>query len=88
MKQLDMIGVQGNREFLAEVLTIGRVHHPNLINLVGYCVNGHQRLLVYEYMKNGSLEEHLFGKVYCYNEYRPGKQNTSFQVCNLIYCII
>ncbi|KAI3823883.1 hypothetical protein L1987_05328 [Smallanthus sonchifolius] len=60
VKQLDMIGVQGNREFLAEVLTIGRVHHPNLVNLIGYCVNGHQRLLVYEYMKNGSLEEHLF----------------------------
>ncbi|KAD7117950.1 hypothetical protein E3N88_05218 [Mikania micrantha] len=61
VKQLDMIGVQGkNPEFLAEVLTLGRVHHPNLINLIGYCVNGHQRLLVYEYMKNGSLEEHLF----------------------------
>ncbi|XP_076921055.1 putative serine/threonine-protein kinase PBL23 [Bidens hawaiensis] len=60
VKQLDMIGVQGNSEFLAEVLTIGRVHHPNLVNLIGYCVNGHQRLLVYEYMKNGSLEEHLF----------------------------
>ncbi|XP_076881552.1 putative serine/threonine-protein kinase PBL23 [Bidens hawaiensis] len=60
VKQLDMIGVQGNSEFLAEVLTIGHVHHPNLVNLVGYCVNGHQRLLVYEYMKNGSLEEHLF----------------------------
>ncbi|KAJ0454372.1 putative protein kinase RLK-Pelle-RLCK-VIIa-1 family [Helianthus annuus] len=60
VKQLDMIKVQGNREFLAEVLTIGRVHHPNLVNLIGYCVNGHQRLLVYEYMANGSLEEHLF----------------------------
>lgn len=62
MKQLDMIGVQGgNREFLAEVLTLGRIRHPNLVNLVGYCVNGHQRILVYEYMKNGSLEEHLLG---------------------------
>ncbi|KAI7755797.1 hypothetical protein M8C21_014921 [Ambrosia artemisiifolia] len=60
VKQLDMIKVQGNREFLAEVLTIGRVHHPNLVNLIGYCVNGHQRLLVYEYMANGSLEDHLF----------------------------
>ncbi|KVH97388.1 Protein kinase, catalytic domain-containing protein [Cynara cardunculus var. scolymus] len=55
-----MIGVQGNREFLAEVLTLSRVHHPNLVNLVGYCAHGHQRLLVYEYMMNGSLEEHLF----------------------------
>nr|GFC09185.1 serine/threonine-protein kinase CDL1-like [Tanacetum cinerariifolium] len=46
VKQLDMIGVQGNPEFLAEVITLGRVHHPNLVNLIGYCVNGHQRLLV------------------------------------------
>nr|GEV61779.1 serine/threonine-protein kinase CDL1-like [Tanacetum cinerariifolium] len=60
VKQLDMIGVQGNPEFLAEVITLGRVHHPNLVNLIGYCVNGHQRLLVYEYMTNGSLEERLF----------------------------
>lgn len=60
VKQLDMIGVQGNREFLAEVLTLSRVNHPNLVNLIGYCANGHQRLLVYEYMTNGSLEEHIF----------------------------
>jgi len=61
VKQLDMIGVQGNSEFLAEVLTLSRVHHPNLVNLIGYCANGHQRLLVYEYMTNGSLEEYIFG---------------------------
>ncbi|XP_071738057.1 probable serine/threonine-protein kinase PBL23 [Rutidosis leptorrhynchoides] len=60
VKQLDMIGVQGNPEFLAEVLIVSRLHHPNLVNLLGYCANGHQRLLVYEYMANGSLEEHLF----------------------------
>ncbi|CAI9292584.1 unnamed protein product [Lactuca saligna] len=60
VKQLDMIGVQGNSEFLAEVLTLSRVRHPNLVNLIGYCANGHQRLLVYEYMTNGSLEEHIF----------------------------
>nr|XP_043622448.1 probable serine/threonine-protein kinase PBL23 [Erigeron canadensis] len=60
VKQLDMIGVHGNPEFLAEVLTLSRLHHPNLVSLLGYCANGHQRLLVYEYMTNGSLEEHLF----------------------------
>ncbi|XP_027088098.1 probable serine/threonine-protein kinase PBL23 [Coffea arabica] len=60
VKQLDRNGFQGNREFLAEVLTLSLVHHPNLVNLIGYCADGRQRILVYEYMRNGSLEDHLF----------------------------
>ncbi|XP_012848420.1 PREDICTED: serine/threonine-protein kinase PBS1-like [Erythranthe guttata] len=59
VKQLDRNGVQGNREFLAEVLTLSLVHHPNLVNLIGYCADGRQRILVYDYMHNGSLEDHL-----------------------------
>ncbi|KAK1375152.1 putative serine/threonine-protein kinase PBL23 [Heracleum sosnowskyi] len=59
VKQLDRNGYQGNREFLAEVLTLSIVHHPNLVNLLGYCADGQQRILVYEYMPNGSLENHL-----------------------------
>lgn len=62
VKQLDRNGVQGNREFLAEVLTLSLVHHPNLVNLIGYCADGRQRILVYEYMANRSLEDHLLGK--------------------------
>ncbi|CAK9171590.1 unnamed protein product [Ilex paraguariensis] len=62
VKQLDRNGLQGNREFLAEVLTLGLVHHPNLVNLIGYCADGRQRILVYEYMSNGSLEDHLLGR--------------------------
>lgn len=37
------------------------VHHPNLVNLIGYCADGRQRILVYDFMANGSLEDHLFG---------------------------
>ncbi|KAL1537357.1 putative serine/threonine-protein kinase pbl23 [Salvia divinorum] len=59
VKQLDRNGVQGNREFLAEVLTLSLVHHPNLVNLIGYCADGRQRILVYDFMHNGSLEDHL-----------------------------
>ncbi|GMP75408.1 hypothetical protein CsSME_00032512 [Camellia sinensis var. sinensis] len=59
VKQLDRNGVQGNREFLAEVLMLSLVNHRNLVNLIGYCTDGHQRILVYEYMSNGSLEDHL-----------------------------
>lgn len=61
MKQLDRNGLQGNKEFLAEVLTLSLVHHPNLVNLIGYCADGRQRILVYDFMPNGSLEDHLFG---------------------------
>lgn len=56
--------MQGNREFLAEVMMLNLVHHPNLVNLIGYCSDGDQRLLVYEYMPLGSLEDHIFGIIF------------------------
>ncbi|KAI5055772.1 hypothetical protein GOP47_0029293 [Adiantum capillus-veneris] len=59
VKQLDRNGLQGNREFLVEVLMLSLLHHPNLVNLIGYCADGDQRLLVYEYMALGCLEDHL-----------------------------
>jgi len=62
VKQLDRNGFQGNREFLVEVLMLSLLHHPNLVRLIGYCADGDQRLLVYEYMALGSLENHLYGK--------------------------
>jgi serine/threonine protein kinase len=61
VKQLDRKGLQGSREFFAEVLMLSLVHHPNLVNLIGYCAEGDQRILVYEFMANGSLENHLLG---------------------------
>ncbi|KAF0897974.1 hypothetical protein E2562_001666, partial [Oryza meyeriana var. granulata] len=59
VKQLDLNGLQGSREFLVEVLMLSLLHHPNLVKLCGYCVDGDQRLLIYEYMPLGSLEDHL-----------------------------
>lgn len=59
VKQLDRNGFQGNKEFLVEVLILSLLHHQHLVNLVGYCSDGDQRMLVYEYMANGSLEGHL-----------------------------
>ncbi|PON44701.1 S-receptor-like serine/threonine-protein kinase [Parasponia andersonii] len=50
---------QGEAEFLAEVNTIGRLNHMHLIEMWGYCVEGKHRLLVYEYMENGSLADDL-----------------------------
>lgn len=66
VKQLDRNGLQGNREFLVEVLMLCLLHHNNLVNLIGYCADGQQRLLVYEYMEQGALEDHLFGNLYAF----------------------
>ncbi|XP_051113935.1 probable serine/threonine-protein kinase PBL17 [Andrographis paniculata] len=60
IKELDRGGVQGDREWLAEVNYLGQLRHPNLVKLIGYCCEGDHRLLVYEYMASGSLEKHLF----------------------------
>ena len=64
VKQLDRNGLQGNKEFLVEVLILSLINHANLVNLVGYCADGEQRLLVYEFMPFGSLEDHIFGNIY------------------------
>uniref|UniRef100_A0A7N0ZXG3 Protein kinase domain-containing protein n=1 Tax=Kalanchoe fedtschenkoi TaxID=63787 RepID=A0A7N0ZXG3_KALFE len=60
VKQLDRYGLQGNKEFLVEVLTLTFLRHPNLVNHIGYCSEGDQRFLVYEFLSGGSLEKHLF----------------------------
>lgn len=68
IKQLNHDGLQGFQEFIVEVLMLSLLHHPNLVTLIGYCTDGDQRLLVYEYMPRGSLEDHLFGNVStCHN---------------------
>ncbi|CAI9766296.1 unnamed protein product [Fraxinus pennsylvanica] len=79
IKQLDRSGLQGNHEFLVEVLMLSLLHHTNLVNLIGYCADGDQRLLVYEYMPLGSLEDHLHdpipGKKAIENSKTGGEQN-------------
>ncbi|CAL5067159.1 unnamed protein product [Urochloa decumbens] len=62
VKQLKAGSGQGEREFQAEVDTISRVHHRHLVALVGYCIDGARRLLVYEFVPNDTLEHHLHGK--------------------------
>lgn len=52
---------QGEKQFRAEVSTIGTIQHVNLVSLCGFCSEGAKRLLVSEYMPNGSLDSHLFG---------------------------
>lgn len=62
VKSLKAGSGQGEREFQAEVEIISRVHHKHLVSLVGYCMTGSQRLLIYEFVPNQTLEFHLHGK--------------------------
>ncbi|KAH7285758.1 hypothetical protein KP509_33G044300 [Ceratopteris richardii] len=59
VKQLESVQ-QGKREFRAEIAIIGSIHHVHLVQLRGFCAEGVHRLLVYEYMSNGSLDTCLF----------------------------
>ncbi|KAI3447218.1 hypothetical protein Pfo_003883 [Paulownia fortunei] len=60
VKLLDLDGAQGHREWLTEVIFLGQLRHAHLVKLIGYCCEEEHRLLVYEYMPRGSLENQLF----------------------------
>ncbi|KAK6789573.1 hypothetical protein RDI58_013373 [Solanum bulbocastanum] len=60
VKLLDLDGTQGHREWLTEVIFLGQLRHPHLVKLIGYCCEEEHRLLAYEYMPRGSLENQLF----------------------------
>ena len=62
MKTLSNWSKQGVREFLTEIKTLSNVKHPNLVELIGFCIQGPSRTLVYEYVENGSLNSALLGK--------------------------
>lgn len=55
-----MVSTKGQNEFKAEIEVLTKVRHRHLVALHGFCVNGNERLLVYEYMPNGTLGQHLF----------------------------
>ncbi|KAG8663068.1 probable serine/threonine-protein kinase PBL3 isoform X2 [Manihot esculenta] len=60
VKRLKAESFQGHKEWLAEVNYLGQLRHENVVKLIGYCVESENRLLVYEFMPKGSLENHLF----------------------------
>ncbi|KAL5095966.1 hypothetical protein RYX36_000293 [Vicia faba] len=62
VKTLNHDGLQGHKEWLAELNILGDIVHPNLVKLIGFCIEDDQRLLVYQFMPRGSLENHLFRK--------------------------
>lgn len=63
VKVLSRNSKQGEKEFKTEVLLLGRLHHRNLVNLVGYCDEKGNNMLIYDYMSNGSLASHLYSNL-------------------------
>ncbi|XP_010528095.1 PREDICTED: probable LRR receptor-like serine/threonine-protein kinase At1g67720 isoform X2 [Tarenaya hassleriana] len=63
VKVLASNSYQGKREFTNEVTLLSRIHHRNLVQFLGYCQEDGRNMLVYEYMHNGTLKEHLYGVV-------------------------
>ncbi|XP_020264928.1 probable LRR receptor-like serine/threonine-protein kinase At1g05700 isoform X2 [Asparagus officinalis] len=62
VKMRSQTSSQGSKEFMCEAQLLTRVHHRNLVPLIGYCNDDHYLALVYEYMSEGSLEDHMRGK--------------------------
>ncbi|KAI3940606.1 hypothetical protein MKW92_034699 [Papaver armeniacum] len=89
IKQLNRNGMQGHKEWITEVNFLGVVKHPNLVKLVGYCAEdderGMQRLLVYELMRNKSLEDHLLARVPSPLSWKMRLQIAHDAACGLAY---
>ncbi|XP_039689620.1 LEAF RUST 10 DISEASE-RESISTANCEUS RECEPTOR-LIKE PROTEIN KINASE-like 2.4 isoform X2 [Medicago truncatula] len=62
IKMLKIKSKTNGQDFISEVATIGRIYHSNVVRLIGFCVEGSKRALVYEYMPKGSLDKYIFNK--------------------------
>ncbi|OMO74093.1 hypothetical protein CCACVL1_16973 [Corchorus capsularis] len=70
VKRMDKISEQGENEFCREIELLARLHHRHLVSLRGFCITKRERFLMYEYMSNGSLKDHL---------HSPGKSPLSWE---------
>ncbi|XP_074579606.1 putative LRR receptor-like serine/threonine-protein kinase At1g05700 [Curcuma longa] len=74
VKKLSQKSSQGTNEFIAEVQHLLRIHHKNLVSMVGYCMEGDYQALIYEYMVQGTLQDHIRGKIHSAIAFDWGKR--------------
>ncbi|KAK8349429.1 hypothetical protein V6Z12_A06G140400 [Gossypium hirsutum] len=84
MKRLSRASRQGLEEFRNEAMVISRLQHRNLVRLLGCCVDGEEKMLVYEYMPNKSLDVFLFGLLYLHRDSRLRIVHRNLKASNIL----
>ncbi|KAG2297305.1 hypothetical protein Bca52824_043974 [Brassica carinata] len=84
VKVLSQSSTQGYKQFRAEVDLLMRVHHANLVNLVGYCSEGDHLALIYEFVPNGDLRQHLSGLEYLHSGCIPPMIHRDVKTTNIL----
>lgn len=64
IKRAQQGSLQGAHEFKTEIELLSRIHHKNVVALVGFCYEQGEQMLIYEYISNGTLKDNLTGKIY------------------------
>lgn len=63
VKRLSDTSGQGDIEFKNEIILLAKLQHRNLVRLLGFCIQGQERILVYDFIENSSLDHFIFGNV-------------------------